>query len=316
MARGKKAQPPAATNADQAAGTIEQLNLDAAAEEAGGEQTVTGDGTGAPLPEIEEEGGERAAEAPQAEATASEEDHITAFERRVDRLMEIVEEAEFESGTLVGDIRDTNLEIFKNRPKAWSQLSAGEQGDIVRALEAAAKKVLRKLVIVIAEEDDVSVHATLKGYAVDGDTFKLKVVAKGDEETAAELFRMDGHEVIMIRADARQHHGQRKDAEIQPDQPGLVFSDGGAPKEIVSTPPADNSDLAEAGGPEPTEEVEDDPPEVTVLDKLDVNERVNVKTGMIERALEGGENGDFEDVREATAEELAAERERTADFEV
>ncbi|MBA2717722.1 MAG: hypothetical protein H0U52_00575, partial [Chloroflexi bacterium] len=229
----------AATIGGAAAATAEATG----ANEPGGE-TVTGDGTGEALPPID--------------------DHITAFERRCERLVGIAEEAEFESGTLVGDIRDALLEIFKNRPKPWSQLSAAEQGDINRALESTAKKVLRKLVIVLAEEDDVSVNATLKGYAVDGETFKLKVVAKGDEETAAELFRMDGHEVILIRADARRFHGQRKDGEVQPDQPTLGFSDGAAvaPTEIKSTPPADDSDLAGESSEE--EDASDD---VNPLDK-------------------------------------------------
>lgn len=178
-------------------------------------------------------------------------DHITAAERNLERLQRIAEEAEFESGTLVGDIRDGLLDVFKSRLKPWSQMSQGEQADLNRTLESIAKTVLRKLVVVLAEEEDVSVHATLKGYAVDGETFKLKVVAKGDEETATELFRMDGHEVILIRADARRHYGQKRDAETHPDQPGLGFSDPPKAEEELPPPPADDSDLA---GEDPDEE--------------------------------------------------------------
>lgn len=242
-----------------------------AAEAGGGEAEITGTGDGQPLAPVEEgaaapvdnggESGDRPSGEPEGETGKVEaEDHITAFDRHVERLSRIAEEAEFESGTLVGDIRDGLLDIFKARPKLWSQMSESEQRDLARGLESVAKVVLKKLVIVLAEEENVSVHATLKGYAVDGETFKLKVVAKGDEDTAAELFRMDGHEVILIRADARRHHGQRSDGGVQADQPTLAFSDppakGAAADEIRTEPPhpADDSDLA--GGDEDEEEAE------------------------------------------------------------
>jgi hypothetical protein len=226
--------------------------------------------------------------APQPEAEPQGEDHITAFDRRLERLIRIVEEAEFESGTLVGDIRDFLVDNAKHRPKTWHQMSAGEQADFNRNAEAVAKKVLRKLVLILAEQDDVSVHATLKGYAVDGETFKLKVVAKGDAETAAELFRMDGHEVILIRADARQHFGQRREGEVLPDQPGLSFADGGARKDPAPQAepdhPADDSDLA--GEDEEETEI-----------------RIDLESGN-HWVMKGGEP---EEERPATSEELIAE---------
>lgn len=184
------------------------------------------------------------AAAGQAEAIADDEaptgDGETELDRKIERLSLIAEQAEFESGSLVGDIRDAIVEQYKNRPKPWSQLSEGEQRTLYSNLEHVAKLLLKKLVRVIAEEQDVSVPATLNGYSVDGNTFKLKVVANGDEETAAELFKMDGHEVVLIRADAKRFHGERKPGEVQPDQLGLTFADG-EPREA---PPADDSDLA------------------------------------------------------------------------
>lgn len=191
-----------------------------------------------------------------AEATGSDEDHVTQFERRVERLTEIALEAEFSGGSLVGDIRDALLDTFKHRPKPWSQMSQDEMRDMNKGLETIAKVLIRKIVLVVAEEDDVSVPATLKGYSVKGDTFQLKVEASGDEDVALELFRMDGHDVVILRADARRFHGQKREAEVIPDQASLGFADD-EPKPAPDHP-ADDSDLS---GDDDDEDGDDDIPE-------------------------------------------------------
>ena len=162
---------------------------------------------------------------PAEEAAQPGEDHTTEFDRRLNTLFTIAEQAEFESGSLVGDIRDGLLDIIKHRPKPWANMSQDEQQDLAKALEAIAKSVIRKVVIVVAEQDEVSVTATLKGYGVKGDTFSLKAEAKGDEETAIQLFKLDGHEVVIISADAKRFMSQRKPVAIDPDQRALSFAD-------------------------------------------------------------------------------------------
>lgn len=189
----------------------------------------------------------RGKEAAVVEAEA--EDHITEFDKRVERLTAIAEAAEFESGTLLGDIRDTMLEQFKHRPKPWSQMSEAEQRDLAKAIENSARTLLRKLVIVIAEEDLPSVSATLKGYSVKGDVFSLKAEARGDEETAIQLFNLDGHDVVIMSASADRFMSQRRDAEVQPDQPGLELPEGQAADEEVdleeaAEEPSDEGDAA------------------------------------------------------------------------
>lgn len=161
------------------------------------------------------------------------EDHIAEFEKRIETLVSIANDAEFESGSLVGDIRDTMLDIFKNRPKPWSAMSESEQRDVAKALENVAKTFIRKTVVVVAEEDLFSVMGQLKGYSGKGGTFKLNVEARGDEETARELFNMDGHDVVIMSADAQRFLGQKQDAEIQPDAPQLGLEPPGDAAEEV-----------------------------------------------------------------------------------
>jgi hypothetical protein len=170
------------------------------------------------------------------------EDHIDAHEANLERLVAIAEGAAFESGTLVGDIRDTLMDIFKNRRVPWSQMSEIEQRDTAKAFETIAKVFIRKTVLIVAEEDLASVTGTLKGYSAKGGLFKCSVEANGDEETAQQLFNMDGHSVVIMSADHERFTGQKKDAEVQPDAPALPFADS----EETEQPPADDSDLVEA----------------------------------------------------------------------
>lgn len=166
------------------------------------------------------------------------EDHITEFEKQLERLQAIALDANFSSGSLVGDIRDVLLDTFKLRPKAWSQHSEAEQRDLAKALENVAKTVISKVVLVVAEQDEISVSATLKGYSAKGGTFKLNAEARGDQETALQLFDMDGHDVIIMSADSARFTGQAKPAAVEPDQPGLS----------LEPPVGEDEDVAEAGG--------------------------------------------------------------------
>lgn len=169
--------------------------------------------------------GAKAAVQPENDAGIEGDDHIEIFDKHVERLMSIAEQAEFESGTLVGDIRDTMLDVFKNRPKPWSQLSEAEQRDLAKALDNVAKTFIRKVVRVVAEEDLFSIDGVIKGYSGKGGAFKVNIEARGDEQTATELFKMDGHDVVIMSADASRFTGQKKDAEVQPDQPAFGFAD-------------------------------------------------------------------------------------------
>jgi hypothetical protein len=238
MGRGKRSAAEAADTT--AAGAIEGAG---AVEQAGGtpDEVVAGAIGGAAA---------GTAEATGANDSDGGEDHITAFDRQMERLVGIAENAEFESGTLVGDIRDSLLDLFRTRPKVWSAMSEAEQRDVAKALENAAKLFVRKVVRVVAEEDLVSVSATLKGYSAKGDVFKLNAEARGDEDTALDLFRMDGHDVVIMSADAQRFVGQRKDAEVQPDQPALTLE----PPQAGAEHPEDNSDLADAGEQAPSED--------------------------------------------------------------
>ena len=187
---------------------------------------------------------EKARAEPETVETEAEPVKVDAHEKNMLLLEELAVNAEFESGTLVGDIRDLMLRLYKERSKNWSQSSASEQRDIVHMSTDVAKKVIKKVARVIAEQDQTSVHATLKGYTA-GDGFDIKLKANSDEDTALELFRMQGHEVIIISADARKFEGQRKDVDVDEDQAPLPFSEPKPEPEQSDGTETDLADVAE-----------------------------------------------------------------------
>lgn len=159
----------------------------------------------------------------------------TAMDARLAALVQVVENAQFERGTIIEQLRDALLEIFKHRPRAWSQMSQDEQRDLARHLADAAKVAVRRIAQVMAEGDQTSVHAKLESYSAK-DGFKLTLKAAEDKDTALALFGMMGHEVVVTSADVSAYSGGGE-ARTEPDEPELPMADP------EPAPPADDSDL-------------------------------------------------------------------------
>jgi hypothetical protein len=191
-------------------------------------------------------GGEDADEADIVGDEAEIPEAPTAIDHAVDRLTNLAMDAHFETGSLVGDVRDTLLDLYRANPKPWSQLLEADQRNIASALEHVAQVMVRKIVLIVAEDDAAgrTVHAKLESYAEKGG-FRIALTASSDSETALALHEAVGHEVILKRADMNHYNGQRGDPPINPDQPDLLFE--GEEGERPAAPPIDDSDLAGAG---------------------------------------------------------------------
>lgn len=176
------------------------------------------------------------------------EDADTVFERRMDRLTRIAGEADFETGTALGDLRDVLLDLFRHRPKLWSAMSAGEQQDMARHVEKVAQQVLRKVVVSIAQEDMENIQATFLGdFSVKGESIQAKIkIDHVDGESLLAAYALAGHKIIIVSADEKRFAAQRRDVDIMPDQLPMTFADDKpkAPEPAPAAPPADDSDLA------------------------------------------------------------------------
>lgn len=229
-----------------------------------------------------------ASSAPASEPTppAPGDDPDSVFERRVSRLANIAETAEFESGTAFGDLRDTVLDMFRASPALWSSMDSNQQRDMGRRVEGMCRTVLEKVVRVVAEEDLPTIQATvLPAFNTKGDTVELKVkVDHIDAETLLEIYRLAGHKVVLISADAKAMMNQRREVKIDPDQLGLSFADSTVRASEPATvggdnwsePPEGDTDLAD--GADATHRVFD--PE----DKVYLTQEGNLWTESIDEA--------------------------------
>lgn len=216
----------------------------------------------------------------------------------VDRIERSASEFQIETKSLVVDVRDFMLEIVKRLDKPWGLTPNDQQRDIAAAVEQTATDLVRKVVEAVRADSSASpIRCLLVGYSDKGDDIKVDLKVKtldADETTRAvvALHKAKGKHVLVTVASVDDYRGETRDPVLDPDEPALDFEAG-------PTPPADDSDLA-AG------------------DLAEV-QRVDLKSGMIQSlppglSIEDAAEEDWGDVREASPEELAAERERNADF--
>lgn len=228
-----------------------------------------------------------------------EEEVATAMDQ-IDQLADNLDLGD-DSGALVAELHLAFLDLMKHQPKPWSALTQAEQRDLSARLEHHATETVRLVAEAIARNGRDAVRCLLVGFVDKGEDMKveLKVKAhdKGElEQAVLGLHRARGKLVMLTVASVEDYRQTEIEDPSEPEQRALGFEAGS------DEHPDDDSDLAEAGDP---------------LADLGEGESVNLKTGMIERLVpaEGGTGpAETEDVREATPAELAAERERTADF--
>jgi hypothetical protein len=173
----------------------------------------------------------------------------TVFDRRLERLTALVEGAQFETGTVFGDVRDLVLDLFKHRPAVWSAMSNSQQRDTIRFVEDKAKEIVRRMVLVIAREESPSIDATfLDDFKVKNDAIEAKLkIEHIDAEVLVGLYGMAGQRVVIVSADDRRFMSARRDPATDPDQPEMEFATGdpfGVKAADVDDHPADDSDLA------------------------------------------------------------------------
>jgi ribosomal protein S25 len=174
----------------------------------------------------------------------NEQDHQAALSR----FEQLIESGQINIGTIGGDLRDIMLDIFRNRHKPWGALSKDEQHDVATAIDFAVKVVLRRVVAMIAADARPSISAQLVSHTNKGEgeiEGKIKMVGADDSAILA-LAHATGKTIMIVMADADPYLGQRRPPAIEEDQRALEF-EAGSDGPTDPPPPADSSDLADAG---------------------------------------------------------------------
>lgn len=184
---------------------------------------VEGDGTGQTLPPAE--GGDQTER--EAAGWDAEGQHSTAIER----MENIADELEIETGEMVFDVRDFLLDTIKARPKPWSATSQAEQRDVAAACEHAAKELVRKVAEAVASNGTSAIRVLLTKVNMGADIVisgKVKTFGEEEEDAAVlALHRAIGKHVMLTRASADDYMGGEREAATDPDEPDFGFEGDG-----------------------------------------------------------------------------------------
>lgn len=129
--------------------------------------------------------------------------------------------------TMTGDLRDALLQLFKDRQKPWAQMTEAEQRSAAAVLESACFNATRRAVGIIAADGRKAISATLKKAVVKDGAIEGTVVLSRHDEQRHALFDAQGSSIIITIADAEAYSGERKPAEVQPDQPDMLAGEDG-----------------------------------------------------------------------------------------
>lgn len=171
-------------------------------------------------------------------------DEAALQQSALDRLENTVNEITLGTGSLVADVTDTILELFKRRPKPWSASSPQEQRDVAKVAQFAAKELVNNIVSLVAANNRPSIRATLDGISVaDKITGKFKLNSLPEDrmaETLAELYHANKKTILIITADSGEYEQKQRDP-VDPEEPELAFA-ADLPDGDDGTRPADAGD--------------------------------------------------------------------------
>lgn len=148
-----------------------------------------------------------------------------------DAIESAATDAPLDLSTLVGDLRDFVLNLFKNKPKTWKELSNAEQRDLAAATEHTSREIIERIVDLIRTDGKVDpIKAILESYA-EKDGIKAVVKIKAFDEVGtlaavAGLHKAVGKMVLLTPASAEDYRDQREEPEFDADQPDLEFDPG------------------------------------------------------------------------------------------
>jgi hypothetical protein len=148
----------------------------------------------------------------------------------IDRMENLASEAVLNDKSLVFDARDFLLDQIKSRPKPWSATSNQEQRDVAAACEHAGRELVRKIVEAIAANGKDPVRVLLTKVTLGDDIViagKVKVLGEDEEDQAVSLLHSArGKHVMLTVASVEDYSGNAREADTDPDQPGLGFEAG------------------------------------------------------------------------------------------
>lgn len=165
--------------------------------------------------------------------------HEEEMTAATERMIEIGESFNFDFDTIVSDLRDHMMDVFKHRPKPWSNMVSSEQRDVAGGIEQVVRQCMAQIVNALAAEGRPNIRAKLESFTNKGGDIKatLKFMGNPTDEQVLSLSHATGKMVVLVTADVDDHDQPGHEAQIADDQ-GDIFEGG----DVIH--PADDSDLS------------------------------------------------------------------------
>jgi hypothetical protein len=128
--------------------------------------------------------------------------------------------AEFETGTLSGDVRDVILMHMRDMRVPWSMLGEDEQQDKINAAKSCGEDVVRRCVQAVLKTGFKSVIVQIGPIKIDKD-IEVKVHASPIALNVELLAAHGKQSAVLILAEAADYFGERAPQKPQKDQPDL-----------------------------------------------------------------------------------------------
>lgn len=145
-------------------------------------------------------------------------------------LGRVGEDVKLDTRSLVSGLRDGILEFVKRLPKPWGITPFDQQRDTAAAAEQVAQDFIRQIVEAVVADGRTTIRALLVKYDEGDDikvTLKVKAIGTAElEDAVIGLHRARGKHVLISVASVSDYDEQQREAELQPDQPGLEFEAG------------------------------------------------------------------------------------------
>ena len=135
------------------------------------------------------------------------------------------EKIDVQAETLVGDMRDGILDVFKQHAD-WKNIKEAQQRDIIAAAQHLANEVVRRTAAIIAGRGFKSMQCTLTTLTVK-DGLKMVLTASKQSEGRHDLVEHQGGSVTVVLTDINPYLGQRSAPEIDHDEPRMFDRETG-----------------------------------------------------------------------------------------
>lgn len=131
--------------------------------------------------------------------------------------------AEVAKATMMGDLRDICLDIFKHpniKGKAWKDMSEAEQREVAAMIENKCRSSVTRAIDIIASEGRKHIKVLLKQVTVK-DGLKGQFECSKAHELRHDLIDAQGDNVLVVFTSADKYLGEKSKVKYDKDQPEL-----------------------------------------------------------------------------------------------